>query len=292
MILMCGSKMWTLARSDVIQTQEHTHAFFGVEKEVAEVALTWLDCRLVLVGVQIPIPRDLLWTVWADPSKGKTAPRLLAGQVVSVIDGDTIRVRVGDREESVRYIGINTPETHHPAKGEQPGGREATEVDRWLVQRQQVRLELDVQARDRYGRLLAYVSVGDTMVNAELARWGYAQVMTVPPNVRYQDIFLKLQREAREQKRGLWAEPSVSGTAPEAPPAPGTETREARPSVRPQDAWTCPATHPVKGNFTTSSGERCIYHVPGGEFYTKTKPERCYATEEEARKDGCRPSRR
>ena len=60
----------------------------------------------------------------------------------------------------------------------------------------------------------------------------------------------------------------------------------------PKDAWTCPATHPIKGNFTTYSGERCIYHMPGGQFYNKTKPERCYATEEEARRDGCRRSRR
>jgi hypothetical protein len=62
--------------------------------------------------------------------------------------------------------------------------------------------------------------------------------------------------------------------------------------VRPADAWTCPASHPIKGNFTTSSGEPCIYHVPGGRFYGKTKPERCYASEDEARRDGCRRSKR
>jgi len=68
-----------------------------------------------------------------------------------------------------------------------------------------VRLELDVQERDRYGRLLAYVWVGDTMVNAELVRRGYAQVMTIPPNVKYQQLLVKLQREAREAGRGLWS---------------------------------------------------------------------------------------
>ena len=65
-----------------------------------------------------------------------------------------------------------------------------------------------------------------------------------------------------------------------------------RPGVPPQDAWTCPPTHPIKGNFTTSSGERCIYHMRGGRFYSKTKPERCYATEEDAVKDGCKRSKR
>jgi hypothetical protein len=65
-----------------------------------------------------------------------------------------------------------------------------------------------------------------------------------------------------------------------------------RSGVRPQDAWTCPLTHPIKGNFTTYSGERCIYHMKGGQYYGKTKPEQCYATEADAVKDGCRRSKR
>ena len=133
---------------------------------------------------------------------GSAAP--LEGSVVRVVDGDTIHVKVGDRVEKVRYIGMNTPEVHHPTRGEEPGGREATEANRRLVAGKRVRLETDVQARDRYGRLLAYVWVGDVMVNAELVRQGYAQVMTVPPNVRHQELFVKLQREAREAGRGLW----------------------------------------------------------------------------------------
>lgn len=128
----------------------------------------------------------------------------LEGTVVRVVDGDTIAVRVGDRIESVRYIGVNTPEVHHPRRGEEPGGREASAVNRQLVAGKQVRLELDVQARDRYGRMLAYVWIGDVMINAELVRLGYAQVMTIPPNVRHQALFVKLQRDAREARRGLW----------------------------------------------------------------------------------------
>jgi micrococcal nuclease len=127
------------------------------------------------------------------------------GVVVRVVDGDTVHVRVGDRVEKVRYIGVNTPEIHHPRRGEEPGGRQAYEVNRRLVEGKRVRLELDVQARDRYGRLLAYVWAGDTMINAELLRLGYAQVMTVPPNVRHQSLFLRLQRAAREAGRGLWS---------------------------------------------------------------------------------------
>jgi len=131
-------------------------------------------------------------------------PSTFEGVVVRVVDGDTIHVRVDGRVEKVRYIGVNTPELHHPTRGVEPGGREAWTVNRELVAGKRVRLELDVQSRDRYGRLLAYVWVDGMMVNAELVRRGYAQVMTVPPNVRYQDLFLTLQRDARQSGRGLW----------------------------------------------------------------------------------------
>jgi micrococcal nuclease len=135
---------------------------------------------------------------------GAAATPALEGVVVRVVDGDTVHVRIGDRVEKVRYIGVNTPEIHHPRRGEEPGGREAARVNAALVAHRRIRLELDAQSRDRYGRLLAYVWVGDVMVNAELVRRGYAQVMTVPPNVRYVELFLKLQRDAREAARGLW----------------------------------------------------------------------------------------
>ena len=137
----------------------------------------------------------------------------LEGVVVRVVDGDTIHVRVGERVEKVRYIGVNTPEVHHPSKGEEPGGREALTMNRTLVDRRAVRLETDVQPRDRYGRLLAYVWIGDVMVNAELLRRGYAQVMTVPPNVRHQGLFVKLQRDARDSERGLWRRAETGAAA-------------------------------------------------------------------------------
>lgn len=128
----------------------------------------------------------------------------LEGDVVRVVDGDTIHVRIGARVVSVRYIGVNTPAVHRWPRGEEPGGREATAVNHELVAGKHVRLELDVQARDRYGRVLAYVWIGDVMINAELVRRGYAQVMTVPPNVRHQALFVQLQRDARDARRGLW----------------------------------------------------------------------------------------
>jgi micrococcal nuclease len=131
-------------------------------------------------------------------------PRSLTGPVVQIVDRDTIDVQLDGRRVRVRYIGINTPETKHPRKGVEPFGKEASAANRRLVEGQTVRLELDVQPWDRYQRLLAYVYVGDVMVNAELVRLGFAQVATYPPNVQYQERFLALQHEAREAKRGLW----------------------------------------------------------------------------------------
>lgn len=149
-------------------------------------------------------------SLFSSPSPGPLPRGELSAIVVRVVDGDTVHVRLAGGVEKVRYIGIDTPETNHPTRGEEPGGRAATEVNGRLVGDRAVRLEHDVQLRDRYGRLLAYVWVkrpegGELMVNAELVRLGYAQVMTVPPNVRHAELFRKLQVDAREHRRGLWA---------------------------------------------------------------------------------------
>jgi micrococcal nuclease len=122
----------------------------------------------------VPVPTD----------KGEVL-HSLTGPVVHVVDGDTIDVQLDGQQVRVRYIGVNTPETNHPTKGQEPCGPEASAANHRLVGGQTVRLELDVRPRDQYQRLLAYVYVGDVMVNAELVRQGYAQVATFPPNVRY-----------------------------------------------------------------------------------------------------------
>lgn len=100
------------------------------------------------------------------------------GTVTAIVDGDTIKVDVGGRVETVRYIGINTPE-----KG-QPGYRRSVEENRKLVGWKVVRLETDRQKRDKYGRLLCYVWTGRRFVNRELVRRRVAEVMKVEPNVK------------------------------------------------------------------------------------------------------------
>ncbi len=122
-----------------------------------------------------------------------------------IIDGDTI---VLDSGEHVLYIGIDTPEAKHPRKPVQHFGREASEANKKLVDGKPVRLEFDVQKKDRNGRLLAYVFVGsgaeEIFVNAWLVKNGYARAAKYPPNLKYKDKFLKLENEARKQSRGLW----------------------------------------------------------------------------------------
>jgi len=135
--------------------------------------------------------------------------------VTRVIDGDTLKLANGQR---VRLIGVDTPEVYESVKlyrdAQRSGqdiaaikalGKRSSKFTRDLVQGKAGRLEFDVEKKDKYGRLLAYVYLEDgTFVNAEIVRQGYASLMTYPPNVKYADLFLKLYQEARENKRGLW----------------------------------------------------------------------------------------
>ena len=125
--------------------------------------------------------------------------------VTRVVDGDTIEVRLKGRIEDVRLIGIDTPETVHPTVGVECFGPAASDFSKSRLEGEQVRLEYDVERRDRYGRLLAYVWLDGVMFNKTLVAQGFASVSTYPPNVRYVDRFLDAQREARSHNRGLWA---------------------------------------------------------------------------------------
>jgi micrococcal nuclease len=134
----------------------------------------------------------------AEPADGVTVP------VTRVVDGDTIEVRLDDRTEDVRYIGVDTPETVKPGSPVECFGHEASDFNERLVDGRTVRLEFDAEHRDVYGRLLAYVHAGDRFVNAELVRLGYATALTIVPNDRFAGMFARLEREAADAGRGLW----------------------------------------------------------------------------------------
>lgn len=128
-------------------------------------------------------------------------------KVTRVVDGDTIIVDFNGKEERVRLIGIDTPESVHPDKSKNiPEGEIASRFTKEKLEGKEVALEFDVQERDHYGRLLAYIWFGGTMFNKTLLQEGCAQIATYPPNVKYVDDFTKVQKEARENNKGFWSD--------------------------------------------------------------------------------------
>jgi len=130
------------------------------------------------------------------------------GAVTRVVDGDTIHVRVDGEDETVRYIGVDTPETVKPNTPVECFGKKASAYNHRLLDGQRVRLRFDAERRDRYGRLLAYVyrRRDDLFVNDALVRNGYATTLTIPPNVAHEADLRVSQRRAREAQKGLWSE--------------------------------------------------------------------------------------
>lgn len=340
-------------------------------------ALPWAVVLLLVLA--------LMWPLRGAPPVAAIPEGDSWATVTRVIDGDTIAVQFEDGDAAtVRYIGVDAPETVHPRRGVDCYGLEASARNKELVEGRRVWLERDVSQRDRYGRLLRYVYLEDrTFVNALLVAEGFAQVATFPPDVRYVDLFLDLQRQAREAGAGLWGAcraintpvpglpdtgrdldcadfafqedaqavldadpsdpfrldrdrdgvacealphrapatpahgagprdaeaappaskpapvPSPPPAPPAPPPPPPPRPAPPQPTSPPASGGSgraepigrdCPQKYPIKGN-KSSSGE-LIYHVPGGQFYDRTVPEACFATEADARAAGFRRSLR
>jgi len=142
------------------------------------------------------------------PTAGPVAPGPAAGEAVieDVVDGDTVDVDLDGRDERIRLIGIDTPETKDQDSPVECYGPEATALTELLIPPGTiVRLERDAEARDDYGRLLAYVHRSDGLfVNLELARQGAATVLSIRPNTAYADVIANAVQEARRAGRGLW----------------------------------------------------------------------------------------
>lgn len=155
-------------------------------------------------------------TVVAPTSTVATTPTpvLIEAQVVDVVDGDTIRVTIDGQEYTVRYIGIDTPETVRSDTPVQWMGPEAAEANAALVAGQTVYLEKDISETDRYGRLLAYIYLADgRMVNEELVRLGYAYSSSYPPDVYRQGALIAAQQTAVASGAGLWGTPPAEVAA-------------------------------------------------------------------------------
>jgi len=184
-------------------TSEGTQAGPPAVKESAQLAVTESSAQ----------PAEATQTAKEENTEGKAGINLIKARVTKAVDGDTVYVKLENgREEKVRFIGVDTPESTTQVE---PYGKEAASFTKSKLLGKNVWLELDVQERDKYGRLLAYVwlspptkesdeEIRAKMFNAVLLLEGYAQVMTVPPNVKYAEYFKKYQQEAREKNAGLW----------------------------------------------------------------------------------------
>ncbi|MGP4079717.1 thermonuclease family protein [Pseudalkalibacillus sp. R45] len=205
-------------------------------------------------------------------------------EVTKVVDGDTFKVNFEGKEETIRLLLVDTPETVHPSKPVQPFGKEASKFMKEKLAGKRVELELDVSERDKYGRILAYAyDLEGNMLNEMLLEKGLARVAYIfPPNTKYVDRFQKIQRNAQKKETGIW---SLENYVTE--DGFNRETLEegnASPDKEKDSSCT------IKGNIN-SSGEK-IYHMPDGQYYQITKPEEMFCSEEEAQEAGFRPSQR
>ncbi|TSC69959.1 MAG: WD40 domain-containing protein beta Propeller [Parcubacteria group bacterium Gr01-1014_70] len=172
-------------------------------------------------------------------------------KVTYVVDGDTIEL---SNEKRVRLIGIDSPESGEPFY------TEARNKLIFLVLNKDVRLEKDVNEADRYGRLVRYVYVGDAFINLEMVKQGYAKSYTYPPDVKYTDRFLAVEREARNAQLGLWAPPPptpATTTTPTPAPTPAVTPQPSPSVICSYNAYNC-------GDFTTHAEAQSVYEQCGG----------------------------
>ncbi len=198
-------------------------------------------------------PSPSLSPIVAPSPSTVTQPARTDAQVVEVVDGDTLKVSIGGGpRQTLRIIGVDTPETKDPRQPVMCFGAEATAKTQELVDPAggHVQLEKDVSDTDKYDRLLRYFwllnSDGQRMLNEELVKGGYAQVSTYPPDVKYQDQFLAAQQQARATGAGLWGACGSFG-------APAITENPAPPP--PADSGTT-GSGSVSGGSSNSSGDK------------------------------------
>ncbi len=225
------------------------------------------------------------------------SPEHIVASVTRVVDGDTIVVNMDGKEEKVRMILVDTPETVHPSKPVEPFGPEASEFTKETLDGQQIGLEIGVQERDKYGRLLAYVWLGDKMFNKLLLEKGLARVSVYPPNTKYVDEFKEIEAQAKDKSIGIWSIEDYTHDDLNKSTADSHSSSLSSSNISSNNAKAEQGSSPanredcnIKGNIS-SSGEK-IYHIPGGTYYDRTNPEEWFCSKEEAEAAGYRASMR
>lgn len=260
---------------------------------------------VAVVAPALPVEADpTARTIAPAPPAAPLGPLDGPWRVRRVVDGDTLELERAGRVEKVRLIGIDTPESYPGRKLDRDvarSGKDAATIlalgarakayMAGLVEGRTVWLEDDVEPRDRYGRRLAYVWVdrpgGRTLVNYELAAAGFAETLTIAPNVRRADELRAAVAAARAAGLGLWSEGGLFADGDERPAAPRVAPASGDCAPRRR---LCPADCPIKGNINAKGAK--IAHAPGGQFYNRTTPEACFVDLSAAAAAGFRPSRR
>ena len=181
--------------------------------------------------------------------------------VTEVVDGDTIKIEGG---QTIRYIGIDTPETVHPSQPVGCFGLESSNKNKELVQGKRIKIEKDVSETDRYGRLLRYVWIDDIFVNDYLVRNGYATAYTYPPDVKYSEQFVQAQKEARENNRGLWSKCQTAPTSTQQETSPPTSQTTTPPPAQNSSTIICSSNAYNCTDFTTHTEAQNVFETCGG----------------------------
>jgi micrococcal nuclease len=234
--------------------------------------------------------------------------QLIPATISKNVDGDTIDINLNGKEEKVRMLCVDTPETHHPRLGVQPFGPEASAyTKKILAVGTKVQIEPALgEGRDKYGRLLAYIYINGKMFNEMLLEQGLARVAYIyAPNTKYVDEFYAIQKEAQKKGIGIWSiENYATEDGYQADAANGTEhntssnkngdasnassgnSYQNNPSDDQESNLNCKGK--IKGNVNSH-----VYHVPGGSYYDSTKDNIVwFCSEKEAEDAGYRKSKR
>lgn len=252
--------------------------------------------------VQNELPKEANQSTENVKQSTKNTNNLIPAQIVQNVDGDTVVIRLGGREEKVRMLCVDTPETHHPRLGVQPFGPEAADFTKKILYvGRNVQIEEGIGGgRDKYGRLLAYIYVDGKMFNEMLLEKGLARVAYIyAPNTKYVDEFYAIQKKAQKEGIGIWSienyarddgyhADKAQGSNPSgmtSNQSKGTKF-ENNPSDDQETNLKCKGK--IKGNANSH-----VYHVPGGAYYESTKDNIIwFCTEQDAQKAGYRKSKK
>lgn len=275
--------------------------------------LIWLKALLLGLAMAGLL---LLLISWPKPTSPDSASKTIANEeqrnlydVISVIDGDTIKINYEGRETSVRLIGVNTPETVDPRTTVECFGQEASDYLKNLLTNKKVKIETDDTQtdRDKYDRLLRYVYLDGEDVGLGIINNGYGYEYTYNVPYAKQTAYKQAQTDAENNNRGLWADgvcgsnnsDTAEGSNAE-PSASGGYGQQAGSESASSGSRSLPSGNTstsecnIKGNIN-SSGEK-IYHLPGQRYYDSTKidtgsGERWFCSEGEALAAGWRKSK-